>query len=268
METIFKDQMGRTIELTSLPNRIISCVPSQTEYLWDLGLNEQLIGRTKFCIHPAEMKGNIQVIGGTKNLQLEKISALNPDLIIGNKEENSQNDIEWLEKRFPVWMSDISNFETSIDSMRAIGGITGRMEKADFLINKILEEKLNWQETKNENTANKSSVLYLIWRNPYLMAGKNTYIDSMLEEFGLENWTTEMRYPELSINNNLKNPPNYVFLSSEPYPFKEKHVKELRKYLPNSTIVLVDGEMFSWYGSRLLQSFQYFSKLQSYLKSL
>ncbi|MNU79678.1 Vitamin B12-binding protein precursor [compost metagenome] len=246
--------MQRTVEVNSTVLRIVSLVPSQTELLVDLGLREKLVGITKFCIHPSGLKKEVQLIGGTKNAKIEEIRSLNPDLIIGNKEENNQADIEQLEKEFPVWMSDIFNLEDALEMLDKLGEITGTQQKAQELRSGI--EK-NFSELNVLKQTGKS-VLYLIWKNPYIAAGKNTFIDSMLETLGFENAMDQDRYPEVNLETVN---PDLVFLSSEPYPFKEKHLEELQKQFPESQIILVDGEYFSWYGSRLLGAPAYFLEL-------
>lgn len=250
--------MQRTVEVNSTVSRIVSLVPSQTELLVDLGLREKLVGVTKFCIHPPELRREVQLIGGTKNAAIDRIRALKPDLIIGNKEENNQADIEVLEKEFPVWMSDIYNLEDALEMLTEVGKITGTDDKAVELKAAITGNFASLQELK----ATGKSVLYLIWKNPYIAAGKNTFIDAMLQTLGFENAMKEARYPEPEMEMVT---PDWVFLSSEPYPFKEKHIEELQQQFPASKIILVDGEYFSWYGSRLLGAPAYFLKLLNLL---
>ncbi|MNJ86000.1 Vitamin B12-binding protein precursor [compost metagenome] len=250
----YTDQMQRTVEITSTVSRIVSLVPSQTELLVDLGLRDKLVGVTKFCIHPKDLRREVQVIGGTKNVKTELVRSLNPDLVIGNKEENNQADIEILEQFLPTWMSDIFNLEDALDMIRRIGEITGTIEKADEIGSKIQANFAMLETLKQQH----KSVLYLIWKNPYIAAGRNTFIDAMLNTLGFENAVKEERYPEAALE---ELNPDYIFLSSEPYPFKEKHIEELQTQFPQSQVVLVDGEYFSWYGSRLIDAPAYFMKL-------
>jgi ABC-type Fe3+-hydroxamate transport system substrate-binding protein len=248
------DQMQRTVEINSTVSRIVSLVPSQTELLIDLGLRDKLVGITKFCVHPAGLKKEVQLIGGTKNVKLDLVRSLEPDLVIGNKEENNQADIEELEKILPTWMGDIFNLEDALEMIRQLGIITGTTERATEIISGI---RKNFSRLQTWNKPN-NSVLYLIWKNPYLAAGTNTFIDSMLHTLGFRNAVEEERYPEADLN---KLSPDFIFLSSEPFPFKEKHVTELKEQFPGSQVVLVDGEYFSWYGSRLIEAPGYFEKL-------
>ena len=253
----FTDQLGNNIILKAKPKRIISIVPSQSEFLWDLGLRKEFIAITKFCVHPQEMFRSIEQVGGTKKLDLEKIRKLKPDLIIGNKEENEQSQIEILKKEFNVWMSDIYNFEDAFRMMESLGEIFGKKKEAQQIVSSLKKSLPHIQ-----NIFNKKTVAYFIWNKPYMFAAKNTFIDYVLNYIGLENALCDLqRYPELDNETLQKMDPDLCFLSSEPFPFKEKHVKEIQKLLPNSKILIVDGEVFSWYGSRLLHLEKYVSDL-------
>jgi ABC-type Fe3+-hydroxamate transport system substrate-binding protein len=252
------DQLNREVYLPTFPKRIISIVPSQTELLYDLGLDERVVGITKFCIHPNDWFKNKVRIGGTKNLKLSLIEGLQPDLIIGNKEENSKSDIEYLEKKFPVWMSEIVTLEDSLDAIKKIGSLTNSKNKSESICQNILNES---EKFVSSTCKLSGTFLYLIWYNPIMAAGKNTFIDSMCNYLGLNNCLTQNRYPEINSADLKVLRPNYIFLSSEPFPFKEKHIQEIQNYFPNAKVILVDGELFSWHGSRLLHSFRYFSEL-------
>lgn len=231
--------------------RIVSLVPSQTEFLYDLGLDQEVVGITKFCIHPQEWFASKKRVGGTKNVSTDKVSALNPDLIIGNKEENDQENILQLTTIAPIWMSDIYHLQDAFSMMLSLGELTGKILEAD----EIIEETRN-RFDQIEPLAKPLRTLYFIWANPWMIAGAGTFIDDMLQKCGMMNATTEERYPtiELSRDESIQ----LVLLSSEPFPFKEKHQDLLREYYPNAKIILVDGEMFSWYGSRLKLAPSYF----------
>ncbi len=251
----FVDQMNQTIRLSGTPRRIVSLVPSQTELLFELGLEESVVGITKFCIHPDQWFRNKKRVGGTKNVDFQKVKNLQPDLIIGNKEENEKANILELTSIAPIWMSDISNLEQAFTMMKSLGEILNKEMEVARMIHSI---KSGFECVKQPQTG-KKTVLYLIWKDPYLAAGKNTFIDDMIARCGWENFVHEDRYPEVILSE--KEFPDFVFLSSEPYPFKEKHIRELEAIYPNSKIILVDGEMFSWYGSRLLLATNYFQEL-------
>ncbi len=250
------DQIGRTVLIPTHLERIVSLVPSQTELLFDLGLGDQVVGITKFCVHPEEWFRSKPRIGGTKKLNFEAISALKPDLIIANKEENNREDIEQLEKIFPIWVSDINDLDSALEMIQKIAEITNTDPST------LTEEiRLGFDSLKPTRPA--QNALYLIWKDPYMAAGSGTFIHDMLSRCGLENVVSETRYPELSMQEIMTLNPEVILLSSEPFPFKETHVKELQELLPEASIQLVDGEMFSWYGSRLRLAPAYFSKFLS-----
>ena len=254
---VYKDQLNNNILLTKTPLRIISIVPSQSEFLWHIGIKEQLVGITKFCVHPTEMFKSIDRVGGTKKLDINKIRALKPDLIIANKEENNKTEIELLQKEFNVWISDICNFNDAFKMMKLLALILNKEAEVKILISQIKKSLL-----AIKNIFNKKTVAYFIWYKPYMLAANDTYIDFVLNYIGLKNVALKLnRYPTIDIESlqNLK--PQLCFLSSEPFPFKQKHVLELQQHLPNSKIIIVDGEVFSWYGLRMLH-------LEEYVKSL
>jgi ABC-type Fe3+-hydroxamate transport system substrate-binding protein len=248
-----KDQMNNTIRLGNTPKRIISLVPSQTEFLYDIGLNTEVVGITKFCIHPNQWFKSKTRVGGTKTIDLDKIKVLNPDLIIANKEENTQAEIETLQKLYNVYVSDIYTLNDSYQMMNDIGLMTGKTKKTIEIINSI---QTNFKDLKQVN----KRVLYLIWREPFMIAGQDTFINHLLKKCGLNNAIEEKtsRYNEISKKQISLLNLDYVLLSSEPYPFKEKHIAELEK-ITSAKIVLVDGEMFSWYGSRLTNFVKYYT---------
>ncbi|MEP2771770.1 MAG: helical backbone metal receptor [Fulvivirga sp.] len=252
---VVRDQMGFDVEAPIRPQAIVSLVPSQTELLFDLGLEKLIKGVTKFCIHPHDKVSGLPKIGGTKNFNFEAIDEINPDLIIGNKEENYQEGITKLKEKYPVWMSDISTVEGALEMIKQLGKVTGKTLEASTLSNAIESGFAGLQKKNPKRT------LYLIWRNPYMVAGKETFIDEMLSHIGLENAAKENRYPELSPSEIKAFDPQLILLSSEPYPFKAKHFDEFTDLCPKADIRIVDGEMFSWYGSRLLKAPAYLNSL-------
>ncbi|MDX2000885.1 MAG: helical backbone metal receptor [Chitinophagales bacterium] len=240
----------------SLPQRIVSLVPSQTELLFYLGLQDRIVGITKFCVHPADKVPQVPKVGGTKKLDLGIIQSLRPDLIIGNKEENEKEQIEQLMQQYKVWISDIANLEDALEMIGTIGGLTGTDEKCQQLVKQI--------KTAFENLVPNGAkkVAYLIWRRPYMVAAKGTFINDMLQRCGWHNVFGHLgRYPEITPEQLHQAATELVLLSSEPYPFKEKHLHEIQAICPKAKVVLVDGEMFSWYGSRLLLAPSYFASL-------
>jgi ABC-type Fe3+-hydroxamate transport system substrate-binding protein len=253
---VFYDQLNRKIELPQVPKRIISVVPSQTELLFYLDLDEEVIGITKFCIHPAVKFQSTTKVGGTKQLNIDQIRALKPDLVIANKEENDRKQIEELITICPVWISDISNLNEAYDMIWKVGELVDRKQRAQMLVDEI---KLKFTKIIRQPTNFKTA--YLIWRKPYMVAGKQTFIDDLLQRCGLINVFGDDRYPEVTAEILINSGPDVVLLSSEPYPFAQKHVDEFKLLLPKAKVLLVDGEMFSWYGSRLLDASAYFKHL-------
>ncbi|MBL8001651.1 MAG: ABC transporter substrate-binding protein [Flavobacteriales bacterium] len=252
------DQMGRTLLVPERPERIISLVPSQTELLHDLGLGERVVGITKFCIHPEAWFRSKARVGGTKQVDLDKVRALVPDLIIGNKEENAQADIEALEREFPVWMSDVRELDGALDMIRRVGMLTWCTSQAEALVTGIGQAFATMQPLTPPLSA-----AYLIWHEPMMVAGTDTFVNDMLARCGLTNafaHRTE-RYPQLSPAELAAADPDVILLSSEPFPFAEKHILHYNMLCPGTPVHLVDGERFSWYGSRLLRSPAYFSGL-------
>ena len=245
------DQLGREISLPHPPKRIISLVPSITELLYDLGLYENIVGRTKFCVHPKEALRPIPKIGGTKNVHFDRVAALNPDLIIANKEENDKTQVEQLSQHFPVWISDIANFAEAMEMIQQLGVI---LDKKD-IANKIAEDSVLLLENIKPKKSLRAA--YLIWQKPYMTIGHDTYIHDMLKHMGYENiFGEQTRYPSFSLEELKERKPEIILLSSEPFPFKQKHIDELKVTFPNTSIQLVDGEAFSWYGTRFLKVFR------------
>lgn len=259
----FTDQMNRTIALKKLPQRIVSIVPSQTELLYFLGLNEQVVGITKFCVHPQEWFRSKPRVGGTKQLHLEKIDTLQPDLILGNKEENERSQIEALSQKYPVWMSDIQTLEDVLHMIAQVGELIGKTNAAKGLVKNIQTQFATLPKlTKPIRAA------YLIWWKPYMVAASHTFINELLQLAGFQNvFAQQSRYPEITLEELASAEPEVILLSSEPYPFKIKHLQAIQQVCPSAVIQFVDGELFSWYGSRLLQSTAYFRRLQLELKA-
>jgi ABC-type Fe3+-hydroxamate transport system substrate-binding protein len=255
---VYIDQIGKEVLLDRPPRRIISLVPSQTELLSDLGLDNEVAGITRFCVHPKEWFRSKTRIGGTKQVHIDKVRGLMPDLIIANKEENLREQVLELEQIAPVWTSDIRTTNDALAMISAIGSITGTDEKAFALIQKIAADLASIESL----LPTPIPVAYLIWKDPYMTVGGDSFISEMLGKAGLSNVFANLnRYPEISINELAASGAKLLLLSSEPYPFAEKHITELRYLLPGKACLLIDGEMFSWYGSRM----QYFLP---YLKEL
>lgn len=240
--------------------RIVSLVPSLTELVLDLGLEEELVGRTKFCIHPQNIIKSIPKVGGTKNANIPAIIALKPDLILANKEENTKDDIEALKHLVKVHVTDIPNYDEALNAIKDIGILLNREQESIDLIQSIKSSFSNISHLAVEN----KKVCYLIWNNPMMTIGSDTYIHAMLDKCGLENiFGAYNRYPTVSVDEIKERNPEFIFLSSEPFPFKTKHLEQYSKLFPDSQVLLVDGESFSWYGSRMILASKYFKSLLS-----
>ena len=113
-----QDQLGTQHTFEKTPLRIVSLVPSQTELLYDLGLEDNIVGITKFCVHPFHFKATKTIVGGTKTIKFDKIKALQPDIIICNKEENTKEIVEELSQICPVWVTDILMIEDNLQMRR------------------------------------------------------------------------------------------------------------------------------------------------------
>jgi len=257
----FTDQIGHRIDVPTRPVRIVSLVPSQTELLFDLGLDEEVIGITKFCVHPKTWFRTKQRVGGTKTPKLDLIESLKPDLILANKEENRKEDIEHLLKIAPVWCSDILSLEEAFEMIRDVGQLVGKANASIELIGQIKEQFRALQQFKPRRA------LYFIWKDPLMVAGKGTFIDSVLAYAGFENAAENLngRYPEITAEEVNALSTDVLLFSSEPFPFTGKHMEEMRSLFDAFTCLEVDGELFSWYGSRLLKTPEHLAFIQNQL---
>lgn len=260
-DKIFVDQLGREVVIENFPpKRIVSLVPSQTELLHALRLEEEVVGITKFCIHPKQWAKSKTKIGGTKDAKIDKILALKPDLIIANKEENERGTLELLQQFCPVWISDIRSLDAALDMIEQIGLLTGQAEAANNIHAAIQTSFLSMKPV----LAGKR-VVYAIWRDPWMFAGSDTFIGDVLRRMGAVNVMDAegSRYPVVGINTLITLEPDIVLLSSEPFPFKVKHMEELQQLGVKCELKIVDGACFSWYGSHLLQTVDYLDELFS-----
>ncbi|MFC4740958.1 ABC transporter substrate-binding protein [Flavobacterium ponti] len=258
---------GKIIDytFTNVPQRIVSLVPSQTELLYDLGLEDAIVGITKFCVHPIHFKRTKKIVGGTKNVHFEKVKELNPDVIIANKEENTKEIVEELSQICPVIVTDICSIEDNLQMILDFGKLFGKRTEAQKWHDKINFAYQDFQNFIKDKPSKK--VAYFIWKNPYMTAGKDTFINTLLEANHFKNIYKEKgRYPEVELKKmRLEGDPDLVFLSSEPYPFKDEDAFEIGRFTHHAKTVFVDGEMFSWYGTRILKAFDYFKILQTKL---
>ncbi|MEL6630380.1 MAG: helical backbone metal receptor [Bacteroidota bacterium] len=252
------DHLGREVKLDTVPQRIISLCPSITETLIELVGVDRVVGRTRFCIHPADKVKAIKRVGGTKEVKFDRLHALTPDLIIAEKEENTPEMVAELSKHYPVFVIDVKHVEEAIQMISDLGTITDTEAKAREVVEEIEAARSSFHLSLEAER-----ILYFIWRDPYMVAGRDTYIQSILEALGVDNLARawEGRYPRVEEKQLDKTSIDRIWLSSEPYPFKEKDIASFQKIFPHASIQLVDGEMFSWYGVRMKEAFPYFSQL-------
>jgi ABC-type Fe3+-hydroxamate transport system substrate-binding protein len=240
--------------------RIVSLCPSLTELVFDLGLGDSLVGVTKFCVHPADRVRGIEKVGGTKTPKVERIAELAPELVLLNEEENRAEDAEALEAAGLA--CHISFPKTAIETaemVRSIGEAVGRPDKAEDIARSIEDAA----RLVREESEGKSAVryAYLIWREPLMSVSGDTFISDLLRLAGGENAFVDRpkRYPVVEARDLAAAGLDAVLLSTEPYPFQEKHVAEVSRHtgLAPEIFHIVDGEMLSWHGSRTPAGIEY-----------
>jgi ABC-type Fe3+-hydroxamate transport system substrate-binding protein len=235
--------------------RIISLVPSQTELLYDLGLSDRVVGITKFCVRPPAWYETKPRIGGTKTVDIQRVMDLKPDLVLANKEENVREQVEAISAFCPVWTSEVPTTQDALTMIRRVGELTDTQKAAEALALQI-------EAALAKQLPPKGRAAYLIWRKPYMAVGGDTFIRSMMEWAGFDNvFADRMRYPQIGADELAEANPDWILLSSEPFPFSDKHIRELSDICPKARVRLVDGELFSWYGSRMLHARTYFEQL-------
>jgi len=260
------------------PLRVISLVPSITELLFDLGLEpaKEIVGRTRFCDRPPGRVDPVPTIGGTRTVEVDEVLGLEPELVIANRDENPREIVEELESRAEgpdVFVTDPASFDEAVRMIRDIGRLTGRPRPGGSIASEITELRDQLPE-KDRGTA-----LYLIWTEPYMSVSPETFVHDMLRLAGYQNVIGPSflyvhdyrspgaaRYPEVTVKEVIALRPDHVLLASEPFPFEAKHAQRLRKQLAEQDpayaeevgIRLVDGQYYSWYGSRLLDALRSF----------
>lgn len=257
------DQLSTSHTFDSSPKRIVSLVPSQTELLYDLGLEDSIVGITKFCVHPYHFKSTKKIVGGTKKVHYDKIRLLEPDIIICNKEENTQEMVDELRKICTVWVTNIATLDDNFQMITDFGQMFDKRTEARKWNDKLAFALSDFKNFINDIPVKK--VAYFIWKNPYMVAGSGTFIDELLKLNHFENYfASKERYPEIDLEKmEEEGDLDLILLSSEPFPFKAEDGYEITKSTHNAQAILVDGEMFSWHGSRLLKAFDYFKYLHN-----
>jgi iron complex transport system substrate-binding protein len=259
------DQLGTLHQFENTPKRIVSLVPSQTELLYDLGLEDSIVGITKFCVHPVHFKSIKKIVGGTKQVKIDKIKELQPDIIIANKEENTKEMVDELSRICPVWVTNIITIEDNLQMISDFGQLFNKRTEAQKWLDKLNFAYQDFQLFIKDQPIKKAA--YFIWANPYMVAGKETFINELLKLNHFQNIYEEKgRYPEIELKKiRMEGDPDLVFLSSEPFPFKDEHAFEIGRFTHHAKTIFVDGEYFSWHGSRLVKAFEYFKKLHQKL---
>lgn len=274
--TAFADALGQDHRPAGDDARIASLVPSLTELLFDLGLGAQMVARTGFCIHPAPAVREVAKVGGTKDVNLDRLRALAPTHVVVNIDENRRETVDEIRTFVPnVIVTHPCAPEDNVALYRLLGGVFGRLPQADALAAALHEgldalARANWPARR---------VLYAIWQDPWMTVSRDTYISRMLALVNWHTWPDAGGMPAACVDGDCSRPnapgqryPNFrwsdalvreldaVLLSTEPYRFTESHVDALERQagLP---VRLVDGEMLSWYGSRAVAGVRYLATL-------
>lgn len=243
------------------PARIVSLVPSITELLFALGLDDQLVGRTHYCIHPADRVGSVPSVGGTKKIHRTRLQELRPTHVIVNIDENPRELAERLmADGLQVIVTHPLAPEDNVSLYRLLGGIFRRETAAERLV-AAFEQALALLRRTDWPTRR---VLYLIWRQPWMGVSRDTYIARTLALIGWETLpaATESRYPVVEMSQDLLDTAELILFSSEPYHFQQDDLACFaRDYAcPLEKLRLIDGEMTSWYGSRAIRGLDYLAR--------
>lgn len=257
----YNDNLNRKISLAETPRRIISLVPSLTELLHDMGMERQIVGITKYCVHPLHYIATKALVGGTKKVNIKRIKELQPDFILCSKEENTPTMVQELEKIAPVYVTDVNSLDDALELIKDLGFLFGRRTQAGHIIDKIKFQLKDFQHTIKDIPLRK--VAYFIWANPWMVAGSKTFIDDMLRICKFENaYANHERYPEVAIKHmRSKAAPKLLMFSSEPHDFTDDEVFDVLRNNRKTITIYVDGQYFSWYGSRLIKAFDHFKEI-------
>jgi ABC-type Fe3+-hydroxamate transport system substrate-binding protein len=253
------DARDREIVLDRPPRRIVSLVPSQTELLAYLGLDDTVAGITRFCERPSHWRSEKTIVGGTKEVDVDRVADLAPDLILANHEENTRADVEALDEIAPVFVTAVKTVTEALDMIRTVGTLTATADQTSTLAGQIIARFSRLPDFAPLRAA------YLIWREPYMTVGHDTFIHDVMSWGGFENaYDDQPRYPEVSLTSLSERDLDVVLCGTEPFPFHQKDAftDDLREVLPNTPVEIVDGQPFSWYGPRLLDTPAYLTELR------
>jgi len=256
------DARDHTVSLDAPPRRIVSLVPSQTELLAHLDLAERVVGVTRFCERPEDWRSKKTIVGGTKQVDLDTVRTLDPDLVLANHEENTAEDVGALDEIAPVFVTEVKSVEEALNMIRTVGTLTDTSDRTSTLVGKIIARFEALPDFSSLRAA------YLIWREPYMTVGGDTFIHDVMWWGGLENaFGDHARYPEVTLQALAEKNLDVVLCSSEPFPFhkKDQFTADLEDALPDTPVEVVDGQPFSWYGPRLLDAPAYLKDLRERL---
>jgi len=263
----FIDALGKEHQPATGIVRIVSLVPSITELLFSLGLQENMVGRTGFCVHPKAHVRRVAKVGGTKTVDVARIRKLGATHLVVNIDENPRPVVEELAAIVPnIIVTHPIQPEDNLGLYCLLGGIFGREAQAEALCTAFSRELDTTREFAAKLT--RERVLYLIWKSPWMTVSRDTYISRMLDLVGWETVPAQAlsRYPSVDLSVDLMRDVGLVLLSSEPYSFVERHVVALRAELPPESdprVDLIDGGMTSWYGSRAIEGLRYLRELRA-----
>lgn len=251
MKTV-TDHLGRSVQVPKKPTRIISICPAITSTIFEFGAGETVVGRTEYCIFPKDKVEQVSIVGGTKQVDFERIRELNPDLIVAEKEENTKVIVNTLAKEFPVFVFEVQSIEQNERFIRDVGELVDKQEEAADML-----EKVQTPFAKLPKLAGKKAA-YMIWQEPYMVVGHHTFINSVLAAMELKNPFIDQksRYPIIQFDQLKAANLDYLLLASEPFHFTEEHRDAFQAQLPNTKVLNVDGEMF-WYGSQSVPGSHY-----------
>ncbi|WP_413513290.1 ABC transporter substrate-binding protein [Myroides odoratus] len=263
---VLKDQLGCEHTFEQTPKRIVSLVPSQTETLFDLGLEDEIVGITQACIYPYHLRATKTVVGDLTKVDVEQIKLLQPDIIIVNKEETSTAIIESIQAICPVWVTDVKTLDENIKMIEAFGILFNKRTEARKWIDKIYFGQKDLMDFVSSKPGYKAA--YFVGKDPFLVAGDSTFIHELLTLNKFENVYASRaeKYPEVEVRKiRIQGDPELVFLSSVPYPFEEEDAFEIGRFTHHGKTIFVDGEMFSWFGTHVCKAFAYFKQIHNRL---
>ncbi|WP_419797341.1 MAG: helical backbone metal receptor [Terasakiella sp.] len=266
---MFIDAIGQSHQ-TSQDARIISLVPSITELLFDMGLGAQVVGRTVFCVHPKDQVKQVRSIGGTKQVNMDKVKALNATHLIVNVDENPKELVDELAEFIPhIVVTHPNTPSDNIDLFSLIGNIFNKKGEAARLISDFQAALTHAQLTAQGRE--EKNVLYFIWKDPWMTVAGETYISQALRTAHMisQPQTAEIRYPEINLESGILDEVDAILFSSEPFLFKQHHLDEFSKEfdIPADKLHIIDGEMTSWYGSRAIVGIRYLAQFAQKLSN-